>query len=44
MAIWANSPLWVAEIYGDYNKGEADDQREQLERFLEKQAFESSRT
>ena len=42
MAIWANSPLWVAEIYGDYNKGEADDQREQLERFLEKQAFESS--
>lgn len=40
MAIWSTAPLWVCEIYGDWAKGQGDDQREILERFLGIMAFE----
>lgn len=40
MAIWSNSPLFVPEIYDDFEKGKADDYKDILGRFLDLMAFE----
>lgn len=40
MSMYMTDPLWSAKIYGDINKGEGDDQRSAVERFLSNMALD----
>jgi hypothetical protein len=40
MAMYMTDPLWSAKVYGDFEKGAADDQKTALEKFLNNMALE----